>query len=160
MSADTGRDDSSTGTQSDEDDDDALTWGASSDKSYVEGPIAPTASDGPGDDADPIDDEDELPEGVLGSTMLVVHGVFAAVFLLYTVAWLISVGRATPPSVTGVSLALWHVGQYLAFIAPPLWFVTTIVMSRVTPARGRIAWLLISASSKAWRPSARTWLQL
>lgn len=122
-------------------DEEALSWGESSDRSYVEGPAVPQAL--PDERVEDDDDEDdELPEGVMSSGALVAHGVFAAVLLLYTVAWLISVTRATPPNLAGVSLALWHVGQWLAVVAPAAWFLTTIAVTPLRPGRRRYLWLL------------------
>jgi hypothetical protein len=141
MTRDTGHDDPEIDTR-EEDDDEALSWGESSDRSYVEGPGgASTTALADGDLDDDLDDE--LPEGVMGSTLLVVHGIFAAVYILFTVAWLVAVGRATAPNIAGVSLTLWHLGQYLAVLAGPLWFVTTIALTPVKPSRRRLLWLLV-----------------
>lgn len=143
MTRNTGHDDPETDSREDEDDE-ALSWGESSDRSYVEGPGgASTTSLADDDDLDDDDLDDELPEGVMSSTLLVVHGVFAAVYILFTVAWLVAVGRATAPNIAGVSLTLWHLGQYLAVLAGPLWFVTTIALTSVKPSRRRLSWLLV-----------------
>ncbi|AMM21302.1 hypothetical protein AX769_15660 [Frondihabitans sp. PAMC 28766] len=144
MTADTGRGDAPTGTDDDEADDEALSWGESSDKSYVEGPVVEVPvelRDAEDDEAD--GEDDEPPEGVMSSGALVAHGVFAAVLLLYTVAWLVSVTRATAPSLAGVALLLWHVGQVLAVAAPAAWFVATVALTPLRPGRKRYLWLLV-----------------
>jgi hypothetical protein len=123
-------------------DEDALSWGESSDRSYVEGPPVPQTL--PDELIDDVDDDDELPEGVMSSGALVAHGVVAAILLLYTVAWLISVTRATPPNLAGVSLGLWHVGQWLAVVAPAAWFVTTVAVTPLRPGRRRFLWFLVA----------------
>ncbi|ROQ41458.1 hypothetical protein EDF46_0837 [Frondihabitans sp. PhB188] len=123
------------------DDDEALSWGESADSSYVEGPARGHRGDETADDAD--GDEDELPEGVLSSGMLVAHGVFAAILLLYTVAWLLAVTRATAPGLAGASLTLWHLGQWLAVFAPALWFAATLSLTPASSARRRVVWLLV-----------------
>jgi len=146
------------GSGSGDSDEDALSWGAEHDTSYVEGPErtrkARVASktdevgdghDGPGDGDGDDDDDGALPDGVMGSGMLVAHGVFGGLFLLYTVAWLIYVGRATAPALTGVSLTLWHVSQYLAVLAAPVWFATTLLLTPLTPFRRRVIWLIVGA---------------
>lgn len=127
------------------DDDDALSWGGdTTDASYVEDPArARAAVDAFSVDLDD-DDDDELPEGVLSSGMLVLHGVFAAILLLYTVAWLLAVTRATEPGLTGISLALWHVSQWLAVFAPATWFAATLLATPVRPARRRVIWLIVA----------------
>lgn len=130
-----GSGDASIGTH-EGDDDEALSWGSSSDQSYVEGPLGPgTASD---DDPDFDDDDDELPDGVLSSTSLVAHGVFAAILLLYTVAWIKSVGNVVPSFDSAVADWMWRIGTYLAVAGPALWFIGTVLLLPTGRTRSRL----------------------
>lgn len=121
-------------------DDDALSWGPSSDKSYIEGPAgsrdSPVSTDE--DDLDDDLDDDELPEGVLSSGMLVAHGVFGAVLLLYTVAWLRGVGSVQPSFDSPLAAGIWRVGTWLAVAAPALWFLATVWLVPTTRSRTRV----------------------
>lgn len=147
MSADSSRDDSRVDLRKGDGDsevEEALSWGPTpDDPSYLETPV----DDDPAATTDEIDDDDdeddELPDGVMSSTMLVVHGIFGGVYLLLTVAWLISVSRMTAPSLSGVPLAFWYLSTYIAIAAAPLWFVGTLAFTDLVPARRRIVWLAV-----------------
>lgn len=135
MSADEGRDESAVGTR-DDDDEEALSWGpASSDASYVESPVADSSA-APADEAD--DDDDELPDGVMSSGMLVAHGVFGAVFLLFTIAWLKSIGGVQPSFDSQLASAMWKIGTWLAVAGPAIWFVGTILLVPTRASRARV----------------------
>lgn len=136
MTADPGHDDPTIDTR---DDDEALSWGpASSDVSYLEGPQTSAVADDP-DEAD----DDELPEGVLSSTMLVVHGVFAAILLLYTVAWLKSIGSVQPSFASPTADWMWRIGTWFAVAAPALWFVGVVLLVPTSASRRRFLALLV-----------------
>ncbi|MGA1812454.1 hypothetical protein VH571_08720 [Frondihabitans sp. 4ASC-45] len=119
-------------------DDEALSWGTSSDKSYVEGPVGSRAATAPDDEFDDGDDDDELPEGVLSSGMLVAHGVFGAFLLLYTVAWLRGVGSVQPSFDSTLAAVMWRLGTWLAVAAPAIWFAATVWLVPTTRSRTRI----------------------
>lgn len=122
-----------------ESDDEALSWGTSSDKSYIEGPVGSRAATAPDDEFDDEQDEDdELPEGVLSSGMLVAHGVFGALLLLYTVAWLRGVGSVQPSFDSTLASVMWRLGTWLAVAAPALWFGATVWLVPTTRTRTRI----------------------
>jgi hypothetical protein len=144
VSAGPGRDDAGIEIR-DESDDDALTWGESRDPSYVEGPdsVETTSAGEADDDLDDEPDEEELPPGVLSSPLLVAHGVFGAVFLLYTVAWLLAVSRGSTPNLAGVPLAFWYIGQYFAVVSAPLWFAAALLLTPVRPPRTRLVWFVV-----------------
>ncbi|RPE74382.1 MULTISPECIES: hypothetical protein [unclassified Frondihabitans] len=119
-------------------DDEALSWGTSSDKSYVEGPATSRDSSAPDDEFDDEEDDDELPEGVLSSGMLVAHGVFGALLLLYTVAWLRGVGSVQPSFDSTLAAVMWRIGTWLAVAAPAIWFAATVWLVPTTRSRTRI----------------------
>ncbi|MCU1527559.1 MAG: hypothetical protein JWP75_1322 [Frondihabitans sp.] len=141
MTSDTGRDETGVGTRDDddEDDDEALRWGASSDKSYVEGPAVPQTAVAEDDD----EDDDELPPGVMSSGMLVVHGVFAAIMILSVVAWLKSIGSVQPSFGSPIADWMWRIGTWFAVAAPALWFAGTIVLIPTAESRRRVLAFLV-----------------
>jgi hypothetical protein len=144
MSADTGRDERATDTSDESDDDSALSWGGSSDRSYVEGPVVASSGD-VRDDAE-TDDDDELPEGVLSSTGLVGHGVAAAIFLLYTVAWLKSVGKVAPSFDSALADWMWRFGTWFAVAAPVLWFFGVLLLVPARQSRRRAVWFVVGVA--------------
>ncbi|BDZ51232.1 hypothetical protein GCM10025867_34730 [Frondihabitans sucicola] len=140
MTTDAGRDDAPVVTR--DEDDEALSWGpTSADTSYLETPVddVPVAHT----DEDDEDDEDELPDGVMSSTMLVVHGVFGAIFLLFTVAWLRSVGNVQPSFDSSLAAAMWRIGTYLAVAGPAIWFVGTILLLPTSRSRTRVVSFIV-----------------
>jgi hypothetical protein len=78
-----------------------------------------------------------------GSVELVVFGVLAGVYLLYTVGWLLTAVRTATPGTSIVADAMYQLGLWLSVLAPALWFgLVSAVVAR--PAR-RILWLVIGA---------------
>lgn len=131
MTAEPGRDETGVGTR--DDDEEALSWGPSSDKSYVEGPaVAQTQA------VIDEEDDDELPPGVMSSGMLVVHGVFAAIAILFVVAWLKSIGSVQPSFDSALADWMWRIGSWFAVAAPGLWFAGVIALVPTTQSRRRV----------------------
>ncbi|MBK4346322.1 hypothetical protein [Lacisediminihabitans changchengi] len=122
------------GHPSDESDDDAFTWGTERDATHVE-----SAVDAPVVDEDEIDDAPEPTSSVL----LVVYGIFAGVFLLYVVGWIIAVQSIGVGSAGALALILDRVAQFLAFLSPAIWFFGVLLLVPNTKARRRILWLLL-----------------
>lgn len=131
------RGDDSRATTHDDSDEEALSWGpVGSDTSYLETPVDDTPAT-----ASDSDDDDELPDGVMSSTMLVVHGVFGAILLLFTIAWLKSIGNVAPSFDSGLASAMWTLGTWLAVAGPAIWFVGTILLT--TSSRARVVSFVI-----------------
>ena len=95
----------------DHEDDDALRWGDADDATHVDAAHNPVAVK----ERRPRDDE-----GPMGSGPLIGFGVLGGLYLLYTVAWLISA------SVLAVADPASEVMRALAIVAPALWFVATL----------------------------------
>lgn len=78
-----------------------------------------------------------------GSVELLVLGVLAGVYLLYTVGWLLTAVRTDAPGTSVVADVMYLLGLWLAVLAPALWFgVVYAVVSR--PGR-RLLWLVVGA---------------
>ncbi|GAA4664855.1 hypothetical protein [Frondihabitans cladoniiphilus] len=142
MSVDSGRDEAGVGTS--DDDDEALSWGESSDKSYVEGPVVERTGWVPDQGLEDDDgDDDELPEGVMSSTMLVVHGVFGAIFLLFAVAWLKSISNVAPSFASPLADWMWRIGTWFAVASPVIWFLATVYLVPVAKPSRRFVWFVV-----------------
>jgi hypothetical protein len=98
-----------------------------------------------GADADANSDPDEATAGrrQTGSVELVVFGVLAGVYLLYTVGWLLTAVRTTTPGTSIVADAMYQLGLWLSVLAPALWF--GLVYAVVAKPARRILWLVIGA---------------
>ncbi|ANJ26677.1 hypothetical protein [Agromyces aureus] len=150
-------------------DDDALRWEGDDDPTLAPGwktvgpPVAaPVADEGsaaasdapdsvdadaPGDadtdraDADPADAA-ARPASQTGSVELVVLGILAGVYLLYTIGWLITALRTSVPGVSIVGDAMYALGLWLAVLAAPCWFALAM---RAGGRRSRLVWLVVGA---------------
>jgi hypothetical protein len=116
-------------------DDDALSWGDAADATHVD------AAHNPVRVRAPRESEDEPP---LGSGALVGTGVFGGVYLLYTVAWLVSASVLTTAG-TGVLGVVSEVMRVLAIVAPASWFAATLWLGQRSRTRTRFVWLLVGA---------------
>jgi hypothetical protein len=128
--------DPSAGGGPDHDDADALTWGEERDATYVDAaanelrmPKAPRPRDG-GD-------------GPLTSASLGVLGVLGGVYLLYTVAWLVSAASLPVAAGTAAAAAFSQVLRVLAIVAPVAWFTTTLWLGAARRTRTRVLWLVV-----------------
>ena len=145
------------------DDDAALRWDELGDPSYVESDaaIAVRAATGPGDDGDamaasPVDSNGEAAETAAtatavaatpadrpgaGSTLLT--GLFAAVYLAYSVGWIIGIGLVPLSGPTLVIEVMYQFSEFLAMIASALWFATVIALTRAGRTAHRFGWLAL-----------------
>ncbi len=114
----------------DHDDDDALNWGDADDATHVDAAHNPVAVK---------QQRTRDDEGPVGSGPLVGFGVLGGLYLLYTVAWLISA------SVLVVADPASEVMRALAIVAPALWFVATLWLGQTARNRTKFVWLLIGA---------------
>ncbi len=125
------------------DDDEALSWGTERDTTHIEAPV---------DELEPEDDEPDgqQPEDPAGnSTLLVIYGVFAGVFLVYAVGWIIAVQSISIVDAGPLALILDRFAQFLAFLSPVIWFFGVLLLVPNTRARARILWLLLGVVTLA-----------
>lgn len=113
-------------------DEDALTWGTERDTTHIEAPevLAPV-----------IDDREEVIQ--TSSALLIAYGVFAGAYALFLVGWIIAVGNIAIPVIDVLPTLMYRLGEFLAVIAPALWFGGVFVLTRGGRTRTRILWLLL-----------------
>lgn len=134
----------------DEHDDDALSWGDDDDPTLVANPriaeLVPPRRPQTSARADESD-ADELNErgGQTSSVLLVVYGILAGFYLLYSIGWVTSLQRytvtAVDPLVSGMSV----VGLVLAVLGPALWFFATFAVTRHSRTIVRVGLLAAGA---------------
>lgn len=112
-------------------DDEALSWGDADDATHVDAAHNPLHT-GAGRERDP--------EAPAGSGALVGFGVFGGIYLLYTVAWLIS-GSV----MSGIAGFGSEVLRVLAIMAPAFWFVATLWVGQRSTNRAKFTWLVVGA---------------
>jgi hypothetical protein len=139
-------------------DDDALNWGSESDASHVDGPEpeatpvvrgkkgaklssaekAAAAADGA---SEPGIDPDQKPQ--MSSFLLVTYGILAGAFLLYSIGWIVAVGRSTVTLPNILSEIMYQFGEFLAIASPLLWFAAVFILTRNSKPIVRLLWLLL-----------------
>ncbi|MFC5928648.1 DNA polymerase III subunit gamma/tau [Cryobacterium melibiosiphilum] len=139
-------------------DDDALSWAGENDPTLAPGdtPSRPELADGwstpatPSTTPDGFRDDSRAVTGPQAaqvasagaSATLVIMGILAGVYLLYTIGWFIGVNRITNPIADPVSEFMFSLGAWLAVAAPIVWFGVTYWLTASRP-RIRLLWLLL-----------------
>ncbi|NEM91451.1 hypothetical protein [Galbitalea soli] len=91
-------------------------------------------------DADAEAEVDFAP--VASSILLVTLGILGGVYLLYTIGWIVSLQRLVYASGSPLDDAAFAVEQYLAVVAPALWFGLALALTRGRAAYQRLLWLV------------------
>jgi hypothetical protein len=115
-----------------DEDEDALSWGTERDTTHIEAPeaVAPVVETG-----------EEIIQ--TSSALLVGYGVFVGAYVLYVVGWIVAVGNIAIPVVDVLPTIMYRLGEFLAVIAPALWFGGVFVLTRGSRTRSRVLWLLL-----------------
>jgi hypothetical protein len=88
--------------------------------------------------------DEELPPP-MSAAVLILLGILGGIYLLYTVGWFISWQRFLYASDNQLELTAFHVQQVLAILAPALWFVVALLLTRERKPAARLLWLLLGA---------------
>jgi hypothetical protein len=151
-------------------DDDALGWAGDDDPTLVSGDstdtgqadgVAPTTGRTTPSAAPTAEQPNEsLPDGwavtgspggyvdapagsaPMSSAALLGLGVLAGVYLLYTIGWVIGVGRIDNPLTDPLAQFMFSLGTWLAMAAPLVWFAASYWLTR-GHTRTRWTWLLL-----------------
>lgn len=118
-------------------DDEGLSWGTERDTTHIEAPVDELEVDD--DELDDAADSDPASNSVL----LVVYGIFAGIFVVYAVGWIIAVQTISVADAGTLALILDRLAQFLAFLAPVIWFFGVLLFVPNTRVRARILWLLL-----------------
>jgi hypothetical protein len=134
------------------DDEDALTWAGDSDLGKVSPALRRAVQYEMRDSAQTADD----PTGPRPSALTtLVTVLFGAVYLVFTIGWILAVQRTDAGTTDLVPQILWQFGEFTAIVAAPLWFGATVTLTAATltsatPARvkrtlARVGWLALGA---------------
>ena len=117
-------------------DDDALSWGDADDATHVDAAHNPvTVKERSGRD----------PEAPETSGALIGFGVVGGLYLLYTVAWLLTASTSYVSDVDTVLTVFVEVLRFLSIVAPALWFTVVLWAGRGQRTRSRLLWMLLGA---------------
>lgn len=78
----------------------------------------------------------------MSSPALVGLGILGGVYLLYTIGWVIGVGRLSNPFTDPLAQFMFSLGTWLAVAAPVIWFASSFWLTRGKP-RLRWTWLIL-----------------
>ena len=123
-----------------DDDDAALSWIGDEEQ----GRAAPRLRDldAPVADADAdLEDGDQDAPGAGGRRAATVG--FALPYLLFTVGWIFSVQQLSSGATALFAEVLWQFGEFLAILAAPFWFATTLSLTREHRPLVRVGWLAL-----------------
>lgn len=115
-------------------DDAALSWGDEHDATYVDAPENTVTARAR---------RERDPDAPTGSGSLVGMGVIGAVYLLYTVAWLITASTQYVTGANGLLTVAVDVLRILAIVAPAAWFLVTLWVGATSRTRTRFLWLVL-----------------
>ncbi|PZE54153.1 hypothetical protein DEJ33_16380 [Curtobacterium sp. MCPF17_047] len=118
------------------DDDAALSWGDAEDATHVDAARNPIA----------VKERDSRdPDAPETSGALIGFGVFGGLYLLYTVAWLLTASTSYLSTTDAVLSGFVTLLRFLAIVAPALWFAVVIWVARTRSTRTRLLWMLLGA---------------
>ena len=103
------------------------------------GPVAP-AADAPAAD---VDDEDPVEVAQVPAALLVTFGVFAGIYLLFTIAWATLAVKNWAVSADALIVTVYRIQLVGMALAPALWYATTFAVTRSRPALSRVLGLLV-----------------
>lgn len=122
------------------DDEEALTWAGDEER----GQVRPRSRVGPVETSPEEQDPDELDQRGENGTpgiLLVVYGLLAGAYGIFTLGWITSVLRGTTSLSNLPAEIMYQLGEFLAIALPALWFVAVLWLER--QPRRRLLWLLI-----------------
>ena len=119
----------------DDTDDEALSWAGDRDRTHVDAPAAREIV------VEEVPAEDAAPR--TSSLLLVVYGVLAGVYLLYTFGWITSVVRTMLPVTDLLSGIMYQLGQFLAIASPALWLAAAVLLTRGRKPVVRLLWVVL-----------------
>ncbi|CAN5139550.1 hypothetical protein BH11ACT5_BH11ACT5_04370 [soil metagenome] len=123
-----------------DDDDAALAWAG--DEKPVTAPAKPVI--------DPVEtrvvETSPTAKPQMPAALLITYGILAGAYLIYTIGWVVSVQRYNATVVTSpepLNAFMFGLGEILAMLAPALWFVASLLLTRGRKPVIRLLALLI-----------------
>ncbi|PJJ71320.1 hypothetical protein CLV46_0863 [Diaminobutyricimonas aerilata] len=118
-----------------DDDDEALTWAGDTDRLGSRVEPAPTAAPAATDEPVPVRSRRD-------TALIGVYGVFAGVYLVFTVLWLLGVQYVRGNDSTLLAAIMFQFGEFLAIISCPIWFAAVWYLTKTARPFVRVLWLV------------------
>lgn len=136
----------------DDGDDEALRWEGDDDRGQIGGSrlatgglASPEGDDLHDDGAGPRPDRVDEPAATPRPLRTLLTAVFALVFLVDTLGWILSVQRAGSNQTDLLPAVLDQFGMFTAIVAAPLWFGAAVTLTRESSTLARVGWLALGA---------------
>lgn len=121
--------------------DDALSWAGDEDRLTTSAPLESTRRKS---QKTPESSGSEQTENKgLSSLALVSMGVFAGIYLLFSVAWLITALRNPTAIADALGNTMFQLGMWLTVAAPSLWFIAVVVIWKKMGVVKQMLWLTV-----------------
>lgn len=118
-----------------DDDDEALTWAGDTDR------LGSRPQDEPAPAAAPPA-EPSAPRSRRDTALIAAYGVFAGVYLVFTVLWLLGVQYVRGNDSTLFAAIMFQFGEFLAIVSCPIWFGAVWYLTTGSRPLVRILWLI------------------
>jgi hypothetical protein len=122
-------------------DDDALRWEGDEDRLTTGAPESPARRTSK--TKEESSDSESTEKTGLSSLALVSMGVFAGIYLLFTVAWLITALRNPTAIADVLGNTMFQLGMWLTVLAPALWFIAVAVIWKNMGVLKQMLWLTV-----------------
>jgi hypothetical protein len=123
-----------------DDDEDALRWAGDEDRGRDAPRLGRSADAGP-DAGDAPPEEAPATPGAASRTVATV--VFVLPYLALTIGWILGVQRTSSGTTQLATDILWQFGEFLAIVAPVLWFAAAVALTRASRPLVRAGWLAL-----------------
>ena len=90
------------------------------------------------------DEEEDAPPST-SAFVLVCLGILGGLYALYTIGWFVSWQHLSYAPSDALELVAFQVQQVLAILAPPVWFVVVMLLTRERKPVVRLLWLVVGA---------------
>ena len=90
--------------------------------------------------------ETEQPDTGLSSAALIGFGIFAGIYLLFSVAWLITALRNPTQIADALGNAMFQFGLWLSVAAPAIWFGAVLYLGKNKKVSTRLLYLLVGVA--------------
>lgn len=93
-----------------------------------------------------VDDGDEEEPSGIGTATLVMLGILGGVYLLYTIGWVIGGFGMQAKAMFMLPAPLYLASMWIAVLAPALWFIATLILTRGAKDWVRVSALVVGAA--------------
>ena len=127
---------------------DALSWAGDDDRLTTGSPLSaqrnPRGASSVKKPAQQADKNTTEPSG-LSSVALIGLGIFAGIYLLFSVAWLITALRNPTQIADVLGNAMFQFGLWLSVLSPAIWFGAVLYLGKNKKVSTRLLFLLLGA---------------